>query len=236
MRWGLDLPGNPTPWLTVVGVVADVADGPLGEPGYLHAWEPFSQLPDGVLNNVPNAFGRHVKLAVRTDGPINALAPRLRTAIAVIDRSLAVESVASMDERVADAVAPRRFSAMTLAAFAGGALQLAAIGLYGLLSFSVSERRREIAVRLALGAAPPAIARMIIGQGLKVVSLGVVAGAVAALAVSNAAASLLYETERFDLMTFGIVPLVLLLTALVACALPAYRASRMQSLSALRGD
>lgn len=113
---------------------------------------------------------------------------------------------------------------------------MAAVGLYGLLSFSVSERRREIAVRLALGAEPPAIARMVIGQGLKVVFLGVVAGAAAALAVSNAAASLLYETERFDLMTFGTVPLVLLLTGLVACALPAYRASRVQSLGALRGD
>jgi predicted permease len=236
MRWGLDLPGNSTPWLTVVGVVADVADGPLGEPGYLHAWEPFSQFPDIVLNNVPNAFGRHVKLAVRTDGATGALAPRLRSVITAIDPSLAVESVASMDDRVADAVAPRRFSAMTLAAFAAGALQLAAIGLYGLLSFSVSERRREIAVRLALGARPPAIARMVVGQGLKVVFLGVVAGAVAALAVSNAAASLLYETHRYDLVTFGTVPLVLLLTALVACAIPAYRAARVESLSALRAD
>ena len=236
MRWGLDLPQNPTPWLTVVGVVADVADGPLGEPAYLHAWEPFSQFPAAVLDNIPSAFGRHVKLAVRTDGTTRALAPRLRSAIAGIDPNLAVESIASMDERVADAVSPRRFSAMTLAAFAGGALQLAAIGLYGLLSFSVSERRREIAVRLALGAGPATIARMIIGQGLKVVSLGVAAGAVAAMAVSNVAASLLYGTERYDVMTFGSVPVVLLLTALVACALPAYRASRVQSLSALRAD
>lgn len=236
LRWGLDVARNPNPWLTVIGVVADVADGPLGAPGFLHAWEPFSQFPDMVLNNVPNAFGRHVKLAVRTDGGTGALAPRLRSAIAAIDPSLAVESVASMDERVADAVAPRRFSALTLAAFAGGALQLAAIGLYGLLSFSVAERRREIAVRLALGAEPPAIARMIVGQGLKVVLLGVLAGAVAAVAVSNAAASLLYETERYDVVTFAVVPLVLLLTALVACALPAYRASRVQSLSALRAE
>jgi putative ABC transport system permease protein len=236
MRWGFDSPGNTNPFLTVVGVVADVADGPLGEPGFLHAWEPFSQFPDVILDNFAGAFGRQVKLAVRTDGATGALAPRLRSAIAAIDRNLAVESVASMDERVSDAVAPRRFSAMTLTAFAMGALQIAAIGLYGLLSFSVSERRREIAVRLALGAEPPAIARMVVGQGLKVVLLGVVAGAVAALAASNAAASLLYETERYDLMTFGTVPLVLLLTALVACALPAYRASRVQSLSALRAE
>ena len=123
-----------------------------------------------------------------------------------------------------------------LAAFAGGALLLAAIGRYGLLAFSIAERRREIAVRLALGAAPPAIVRMVIRQALTLVSVGVIAGAVAAVAAANAAASLLYGTRMYDSMTFGIVPLVLLATALVACALPAYRASRVDSLAALRAE
>jgi len=236
LRWGLDTPENPNPWLTVVGVVGDVADGPLGAPTYLHAYEPFSQFPDIVLNNVPNAFGRHVKVALRTDGPASALASELRAAIAGIDPNLAIESIATMDERISDSVAPRRFSVTTLAAFASGALLLAAIGLYGLLAFSIAERRREIAVRLALGAAPPAIVRMVIAQALKLVSLGMVAGAVAALAVTNAAASLLYGTEQYDLVTFGTVPLVLVATALVACALPAYRASRVESLVALRAE
>ena len=113
---------------------------------------------------------------------------------------------------------------------------LAALGLYGLLSFTVEERRREIAVRLALGAEPRAIVRLVIGQGLKLVSIGVVAGAVAALAVGNAVASLLYGTERYDSVTFSIVPLVLVATALVACALPAYRAARVESLIALRAE
>lgn len=236
LRWGLDTPENPNPWLTVVGVVGDVADGPLGAPTYLHAYEPFSQFPDIVLNNVPNAFGRQVKVAVRTDGPASALASSLRSAIAGIDPNLAIESIATMDERVSDSVAPRRFSVITLAAFASGALLLAAIGLYGLLAFSIAERRHEIAVRLALGAAPAAIVRMVIGQALKLVSFGVVAGAVAALAVANAAASLLYGTKPYDSMTFGTVPLVLVATALVACALPAYRASRVESLIALRAE
>jgi putative ABC transport system permease protein len=236
MRWGLDTPENPNPWLVVVGVVGDVADGPLGAPTYLHAYEPFSQFPDGVLNNVPNAFGRHVKAAVRTDGDPRALAAAFRSTIAGIDPSLAIESIATMDDRILDSVAPRRFSAMTLAAFAGGALLLAAIGLYGLLAFSIAERRREIAVRLALGAKPPAIVRMVILQGLRLVALGVIGGVVAASAVVNATASLLYGTGRYDAVTFIIVPLVLVTTALVACALPAYRASRVESLGALRAE
>jgi ABC-type antimicrobial peptide transport system permease subunit len=141
-----------------------------------------------------------------------------------------------MDERVSTSMAPRRFSVMILAAFAAGALLLAAIGLYGLLAFSIAQRRREIAVRLALGAAPTAIVRMVMGQALTLVSIGVVAGAVAALGVANTAASLLYGTEAYDAMTFGVVPLVLVATALMACALPAYRASRVESLVALRAE
>jgi putative ABC transport system permease protein len=236
MRWGLDTPENPNPWLTVVGVVGDVVDGPLEAPTHLHAYEPFSQFPDGVLDNVPNAFGRHVKVAVRTDGSPRALASALRSTITGIDPSLAIESIATMDERIADSVAPRRFSTITIAAFAGGAMLLAALGLYGLLAFTVAERRREIAVRLALGAEPQAIVRMVIWQGLTLVGFGMVAGAVAALAVGNAAASLLYGTERYDSVTFSIVPLVLVATTLVACALPAYRAARVESLVALRAE
>jgi putative ABC transport system permease protein len=236
LRWGLDVPDNPNPWLTVVGVVGDVADGPLGAPTYLHAYEPFSQFPDIVLDKVPSAFGRHLRVAVRTDGAPRALASAFKATIARIDPNLAIESIATMEERISDSLAPRRFSAMTLAAFAGGALLLAAIGLYGLLAFSIAERRHEIAVRLALGAGPPAIVRMVIGHGLKLVSLGVIAGAVAALAVANAAASLLYGTERYDTVTFATVPLVLVTIGLMACALPAYRASRVESLVALRAE
>jgi putative ABC transport system permease protein len=233
---GVWTPPRTNAWLTVVGVVGDVADGPLGAPTYLHAYEPFSQFPDIVLDRVPSAFGRHLKVAVRTDGAPRALASAFKATIARIDPNLAIESIDTMEERISDSVAPRRFSAMTLAAFAGGALLLAAIGLYGLLAFSIAERRHEIAVRLALGAGPSTIFRMVIGQGLKLVSLGVIAGAVAALAVANAAASLLYGIERYDSVTFGFVPLVLVATALVACAVPAYRASRVESLVALRAE
>jgi putative ABC transport system permease protein len=236
LRWGINQPQNPNRWLTIVGVIADVADGPLGVEPFIHAYEPFSQFPDFMLNNIPTTFGRQVKLAVRTDADPLALAPAVRAEIARIDRQLAIESIATMVDRVGEVVGPRRFSAMTLGAFATGSLMLAAVGLYGLLIFNVSERRREIAVRLALGARPAAILRMVVGQGLKLVSVGLVAGMVASYAVARAVASLLYQTQSHDLVTFVAVPIVLELIALMACVLPAYRASRVDPARVLRAE
>ena len=236
LKWGLDVPRNPNPWLTVVGVVADVADGALGSEPYIHAYEPFSQFPDFVLNNIPNAFGRLVKLAVRTTGDSRALVASVRGEIASIDRQLAIESIETMQERMGESVAPRRFSVLTLGAFAAGSLLLAAIGLYGLLAFNVAERRREIAVRLALGAEPSAILRMVVGQGLRLVTIGLVAGALVSFWVARALTSLLYQTDANDAMTFASVPAGLMLVALAACALPALRASRVEPISSLRGE
>src|SRR5262245_30671175 len=235
LRWGRG-PGNQNAWLTVVGVVADVADGPPdGEP-FFHAYEPFSQFPDFIWNDVPTTFGRTVKLAVRTGGDPLTLASTVRTEITRLDSQLAIESIATMTDRLSEVVAPRRLSAMTLGAFASGSLLLAAIGLYGLLAFSVRERRREIAVRLALGAEPRRILHMVIGRGLKLVSMGLLAGAVASYFMAQAVQSLLFATGRRQLVTFATVPLVLATIAIIACALPAYRASRVEPLGALRAD
>jgi predicted permease len=236
LRWGPNTPENPNPWLTVVGIIADVADGPLGVAPYMHAYEPFSQFPDFVWDNIPTTFGRQVKLAVRTDADPRSLASAVRAEIGKIDRQLAIESITTMVDRIAEVVAARRFSAMTLAAFAAGSLLLAAIGLYGLLAFNVTERRREIAVRLALGAEPAAILRLVVGQGLRLVSIGLVSGGVAAYGVARTVASLLYQTDSHDVVTFGTVPIVLIVIASIACAIPAYRASRVEPMSALRGD
>ena len=113
LRWGANVPQNRNPWLTVVGVIADVADGPLGVEPFVHAYEPFSQFPDVLLNNIPNEFGRHVKLAMRTGGDPRALASTVRSAINAIDPQLAIESIATMNDRLG--TVPKRFSAMTLA-------------------------------------------------------------------------------------------------------------------------
>lgn len=236
LRWGLDAPENRNPWLTVIGVIQDVADGPLGVEPFRHAYEPFSQFPDLWLDRIPSAFGRQVKLAVRTDADPRTLASVARAAIRHIDSQLAIESIATMANLVSDVVAPRRFGTMTLAAFAGGALLLAAIGLYGLLVFTVRERRREIAVRLALGAEPSAILRMVLGQGLKLVAIGLLLGVLVSYGVGRAISSLLYQTESNDIVTFGTVPIVLVLIAVIACALPAYRASRVEPMAVLRTE
>jgi predicted permease len=236
LRWGLDVPQNPSPWLTVVGIVDNVADGPLGVEPYLHAYEPFVQFPDVVLENSPGSFGRHVNLALRTEGDPRLLAPAVRAEIARIDRHLAIQSISTMTERVAEIVAPRRFSMAAVGAFAAGALLLAGIGLYGLLAFSVAERRREIAVRLALGAEPTEIVRMVVSQGLTLVSIGLVLGVAVAFSAAGALDSFLYRTGRHDAVAFGAVPILLTIIALAACALPAYRASRVQSLTALRAE
>jgi predicted permease len=235
LRWGLDAPQNLNPWLTVVGVIANVVDGPLGTEPFLHAYEPFSQFPERPLS-LPIPFGRHLQVAVRGDADARALLPLIRAEIARLDTSLAIEDVRTLDDRTAELVAPRRFSALTLGGFAGGALLLAAIGLYGLLAYSVAERRREIAVRLALGANAPTILRMVAGQGLRLVAVGLAAGLAAAYAGSGAVASFLYGTHQRDATTFVTVPLVLLAVALLACTIPAYRASRVESINALKGD
>lgn len=238
IRWGInvpDTPRNPNPWLTVVGVAADVVDGPPGTEPYLHAWEPFSQFPDIHLDNVSNVFyGRLVKLALRTDADPRALVSRVRAEVAEIDGQLAIQSIETMDERIDEATAARRFSVITLSAFAAGALLLAAVGVYGLLAFSVAERRREIAVRLAMGAEPRAIVGMVIGRGLTLVAIGLAAGVIVSLAAVRAVTSLLYRTDGHDSLTFGAVTVVLMAVALAACAIPAYRASRVEPLAALR--
>jgi predicted permease len=235
LKWGADSPRNRNPWLTIVGVVADVANGTIGSEPDLHAYEPFSQFPDEVYNG-PSAFGRQVKLAVRTPADPRALVASVRGEIANLDRELAIQAVETMEDRLGVLVAPQRFSVATLSSFAIGALLLAAIGLYGLLAFSVAERRREIALRVALGAEPPAILRMVVGHGLKLVALGLTAGALASFGVTRVLTSLLYRTETHDVVTFAAVPVVLVLISLVACALPAMRALRVEPLTALRSE
>lgn len=153
-----------------------------------------------------------------------------------IDGQLAIETMATMVDRVGEMLATRRFSAMVLGGFATGSLLLAAVGLYGLLVFTVNERAREIAVRLALGAQRAEILRMVIGHGLKLVAAGLMLGVGISYGVGRVLASLLYQTESHDVVTFGTVPMVLLLVAVIACALPAYRASRVEPMAVLRTE
>jgi putative ABC transport system permease protein len=141
-----------------------------------------------------------------------------------------------MEQRVNDAFAPRRFSTELVMACGAGALLLAWIGLFGLLAFSIAERRREIAVRIAIGAEPRAVAAMVVKQGAKLVAIGLIVGLTASLALTRLVTSLLYQTDHHDAVTFVTVALVVSVSALLACALPAWRAASVEPLKALRAD
>jgi predicted permease len=234
LKWGVA--ASQAPWLTVVGVIENVADGPIGADPGIHAYEPFRQLPDFFLDGAPNQFGRDLKVAVLADGDPRALAALLRQEVSRLDPELAIESLQPMDEQVTDAVAPQRFSARLIGAFAAIALLLASVGLYGLLAFTIAQRRREIAVRMALGADRRTVIGMVIGQGARLVALGLIGGLIGAFALTRMLASLLYRTNAYDLVTFATVPAVLAAAALTACALPAWRAARVDPITALRAE
>jgi predicted permease len=239
LKWGP--PESPAPWLTVVGVVSNVATGPelsavMRDDRPVHAYEPFRQFPDFFLDNAVSGFGRDVRLAVHTEGDPTALIGPVRRELASLDPQLAIARVALMDELKAERVAPQRFTTALLTTFGGGALLLAAIGLYGILSFTVEQRRREIGVRVALGAQPRRLVRMMVGKGVALAGLGMALGLAGALAMTRLLQAFLYEIDAFDPLTFVAVPLVLAGAALLASALPAFKATRLDPMQALRAE
>ena len=234
LKWGAV--ESPAPWLTVVGVVHGVADGPLGTEPNIHAYEPFRQLPDYFLNGATNQFGRDLKAAMLAEGDPRLLASLVRQEVAKLDPALAIDSIQPMDDQVREVTAPQRFSSLLVTVFAAIALLLATIGLYGLLAFTTTERQKEIAVRVALGARRWAVIRMVVGQGARLVAIGLAAGLLCSLALTRTVAALLYQSNPYDLVAFALIPAVLVPSALVACALPAWRAARVEPIAALRAD
>src|SRR4029079_19298536 len=142
----------------------------------------------------------------------------------------------TMAQVMGDATAPQRFSAIVLAGFALGALLLAAVGLYGVLAFGVTERRREIGVRLALGARHSEVLGLVVRQGMTLTAIGLVIGLPSAGAATRFLSAMLYETAALDPWTFAIVPMVLAAVALIACYLPGRRAARVDPIAALRAE
>ena len=151
-----------------------------------------------------------------------------------VDSSQPVYEFQTLEDELADSIAPRRFNLFLLAAFAGTALVLALIGIYGVIAYSVSQRTREIGIRLALGARRQEIVGMVVRQGMALALAGIAAGVAAALGFTRLMASLLYGAKPNDAWTFVAVALALAATALVACWLPAVKAARVDLLTALR--
>jgi putative ABC transport system permease protein len=232
IKWGL--PESPNPWLTVIGVAGNVVDGALGSEPVIHAYVTYAEIPDAALASRTVGLARRVVVGINADVEAAALTTSARTAVHALDPALAIARLATMQQVIDDASAPQRFSATVLGAFAGGALILAAIGLYGVLAFAVSQRTREIGVRLALGAPRGEVLGLIVREGMLLTLLGLVIGGAGAAGAVRLLRALLYETEVYDPWTFATVPILLTAVALAACFLPAHRASRTDPMLALR--
>jgi putative ABC transport system permease protein len=234
VKWGL--PMSTAPWLTVVGVAGDVVEGAPGTEPVIHVYVPYSNVTDeGLASPVANLWRRMV---IGINGQVDAasLASAARGKIAALDPALAVTDVQTVAQLEQDRSAPQRFSATVISGFGVGALLLAAIGLYGVLAFSVSQRRREIGVRLALGAPQGDVLRLVVREGMTLVAIGLLLGAAGAVAATRLLRANLFETNVHDPMTFAAVPIVLGLVALVASYLPARRAANVDPMVALRVD
>ena len=177
-----------------------------------------------------------MNVVMRTTLPSAALSETVQRVVREVDAGVPVVRLRNMDSVFAESIRRPRLLAQLLGAFAGLALLLAAIGTYGLLSYMVTERRREIGIRLALGAAPSHVLTQIVQQGLRVVALGVAIGLGGALVVNRLMASLLFGVQPTDLVTMVVVVATIAAVALVASWLPAWRASRLDPNVVLRNE
>ena len=211
------------PWLTIVGIVGDVRQYALDRPSFMEAY--IAQAQD-------LSFG--YSLVARTTGDPRALERSVRAAFYDADKDLPVYEVKPLEDYVAATLAARTFTLALLALFGMLALALAAVGIYGVVSYLVNERTREMGIRMALGAARRDVLAMVLRQGLGLVSLGLALGFLASLLLARLLVSLLFEVRPADLATSAAAALLLAAVALVACYLPAHRASRVDPLIALR--
>ena len=200
----------------------------------IHVYVPYSEAADQALASPLGGMWRRMMIAVHGNVDAASHTTSVRGAIAAADPALAVAKVTTMAEVVSEASAPQRFSATVLAVFAAGALLLAGIGLYGVLAFGVTQRTREIGVRLALGASRAEVLGLVVRQGMVLAGVGLAIGLAGAIAASRVLRALLFETTAYDPWTFAIVPVLLAAVSLAACYLPARRASRVDPMVALR--
>jgi putative ABC transport system permease protein len=177
-----------------------------------------------------------MSLVVRTPGNAAALIPAVRNAIHSIDRNQPIVRVATMDDLVDRSVADRRFALILFEAFGVVALLLAAVGIYGVLSSSVTEKVREIGIRAALGASPESILTLVLGQGMRLTAIGIVIGIAASVAATRAIVSMLFGVSRLDAATYLAVVVTLGAVATIACGVPAWRAARLDPNRALRAE
>jgi putative ABC transport system permease protein len=222
VRWSR----NRNDWLTVIGVIRDVRQYEWAGEIQNEMYQPLAQSPAWTS----------MTLVVRTAQQPLALASAVQAEIRAMDRDLPLSHVSSMEQVVANAVWQPRFWMGLLGAFAAVALVLAAVGIYGVMSYAMSRRTHEIGIRMALGARQAEVVGMVLRQGLALAGLGLLLGLAGALALTRLMRTLLYQVQAGDPLTFVGVSFLLAAVALLACYIPARRAARIDPLTALRHE
>lgn len=214
---------NPQPWRTVVGVVGDVAQYALDKKPPMQIYLPHTQFPTSFNT-----------IVVKTQTDPTAMISAIRREILAVDKDQAVFKVTTLEQLRGDSILVRRFFMLLLLVFAALALILAAVGIYGVMSYVASQRTHEIGIRMALGAQTNDVLKLLIGNGMALALIGVVAGLAGAFALTRVMAGLLFGVSATDAVTLVIVSTGLIAVALLACYIPARRATRIDPLAALR--
>ncbi|HEX4228983.1 MAG TPA: ABC transporter permease [Bryobacteraceae bacterium] len=222
---GRPSPTEPPKWMTIVGVVGDTKLYGLANPSRLEVYVPFRQWASSEM-----------QLIVKSRVDPAALISAIRHVVASVDKDQPIFAIATMEQLVDDSVSTRRITLILLGLFSVLALVLAAIGIYGVISYAVAQRTHEIGIRLALGAQSKDVVRMILAQGATITGAGVVIGIIAALGLTRLMSKLLFAVSAADPSTFAAVAIMLMLIAMVACYIPARRTLRVDPMIALRDE
>ncbi|MEK6281449.1 MAG: FtsX-like permease family protein [Acidobacteriota bacterium] len=222
--------GDSDRWREIVGIVGHVKQHGLDEEGRAQIYRPWTQITEKWRNDYLRATDMIVKTSVDPVSLIGAIKREIR----LIDKDQPIAQVQTLDDKLSDSIAPQRFTRLLLSLFALIALLLASAGIYGVMSYAVTQRTQEIGVRMALGARPLDVLKLIVRQGMASVVIGVVVGLAGAYATTRLMTSLLFGVTAKDPVTLVAVTVVLTLVALVACYIPARRATKVDPLVALR--
>jgi putative ABC transport system permease protein len=214
---------DPAPWMTIVGIAGDVRRYGLDTEPDAEMYLPYQQQPQASMT-----------LVVRTASDPLKMVAAVRNEVRAIDREQPVYNVKTMESLLAVSVASRRLSVMLLGIFAVLALVLASVGIYGVVSYAVTQRTHEIGVRMALGAQTRDVLRLVVGQSMLIALIGIAIGLIGAFALTRLMSSLLYGVSATDPLTFIVISLLLALVALLACYLPARKVMKVDPMVALR--